>query len=113
MSNDLATRGNKYLHPNNLLEKIEKIVSGNASVPVRLTAILPGMNVTIVLKDGHRVVRGIVKNREVDRITIETAGLSETFKKHEIHSILGRPVKGGTRRKARRAQKKTRRVKRS
>ena len=111
---NLATRGNKRLHPNDVLRAAQKIISGDSSKPVHIKAFLPGMYVTVVLNEGHRVVRGTVKKVEVDRIEIETDGLTEVFKKHEILSILGRSVKGGSRRsRASRRARQTRRHRRA
>jgi hypothetical protein len=99
------TRGNTFLHPNNLLTKAQRIISGDPAVAVPLKDFPPGLEVTLVTKSG-RVVRGKVKSREVDRITIEKEGsLSEVVMKDRIETILGRKVKGGTRRH-RRAQRK-------
>lgn len=94
-----ASRNNRFLHPNNLLAKAQRIIAGDATKPVHLKEFYPGMNVMIVLHEGDRVVRGRVKRRDVDRIFIETDGLTEAFKKHEIKTILGRPVKGSKRRR--------------
>lgn len=102
MSNN--TRGNTFLHPNNLLASAQKIIALNDDKAVKLTKFKPGMSVTAVLHDGDRVVRGKVKDVGVDRISIETDGLTETIMKHEIKTLLGKPVKGG--RRTRRSQRK-------
>lgn len=98
------TRGNTLLHPNNVLEAAQKIIALNDNKAVKLTKFLPGMSVTAVLHDGDRVVRGKVKDVDVDMIRIETDGLTETIMKHEIKTLLGKPVKGG--RRTRRSQRK-------
>lgn len=100
------TRNNRFLHPNNLLAKAQRIIAGDATKAVPLKDFFPGMNVTIVLHEDDRVVRGRVKRRDVDRIYIETDGLTEVYKKHEIKTILGRSVRGG---KRRHTQRRTRR----
>jgi len=95
MSNN--TRGNKFLHPNNVLHAAQKIIARDDNKPVRLTKFTPGMYVTAVLHEDDRIVRGKVKDVEVDRIVIETDGLSEVIFKDEIKTLLGKPVKGGRR----------------
>ena len=102
------TRGNTFLNPENLLTKAQRIISGDPAVAVPLKDFPPGLEVTLVTKSG-RVIRGKVKSRDVDRITIEKEGsLSEVIMKHRIETILGRKVKGGkrTRRQHRRTQRK-------
>jgi hypothetical protein len=99
------TRGNTFLHPNNLLMKAQRIISGDPAVELKLKDFQPGLEVTLVTKSG-KVVRGKVKSREVDRITIEKEdSLSEVIMKPEIETILGRKVRGG-RRSTRRQMKR-------